>query len=394
MIFDAIVIGLGPAGSMAAYTLAMAGFKVLAFDKERFPRYKPCGGCISPKMDGLLSFDISGCVEENVNTAVFTFRSGRRVEIRADRTIGYNVMREVFDAFLVQKARSAGVEVVEGARVKALADRGDHVTASTAQNGEFHARFAIGADGAGGLIGRECLGVNSKDSAIAITSEVPYKRDASCPAKVQGRVFIDVGGVPGGYAWVFPKKDFLSIGMAAPARTARGKKLKECFNEFVLTHPALKGLGSTAPSGWTVPIYRGAITLAKGRIIAVGDTGRLVDPFLGEGIYYAVKTGMMGALTVADSIKKGKAEVVEYQAWLERDVYPEFVALEKIGRLVYNHPRLWYYVLEREPGIMLRYFDVVTGKESAGAFYSWAMDRLRRRPWKLVARWLASRFTA
>ena len=114
---DVIVVGLGPAGSTAAYELASSGLRVLALDKEKFPRYKSCGGCISTKIERELDFDISGAVEDTVYGATFTYKSGRPVDIMSDRPVGYNVMRDRFDNLLVGKAREAGAEVIDGCRV-------------------------------------------------------------------------------------------------------------------------------------------------------------------------------------------------------------------------------------------------------------------------------------
>src|SRR5574340_527104 len=126
---DAIVVGLGPAGSTAAYTLASRGLKVIAFDKEKFPRYKSCGGCISTKIERTLDFDISGVFEDTVYGATFTYKSGRSTDIISDRPVGHNVMRDRFDALLVSRAKEAGASIVEGCRITGLRDEGSYVTA-------------------------------------------------------------------------------------------------------------------------------------------------------------------------------------------------------------------------------------------------------------------------
>lgn len=387
--YDVIVAGLGPAGSTAACTLAKAGLKVLGIDKDRFPRYKSCGGCISTKIGGVLGFDFSEAVEETIYGATYTYKSARTMDIISDRVIGYNVMRDRFDHILVNKAREAGAEIIEGCRVKGLRDDGSSVSAFCTDGRVFSAKALVGADGASGVIGREYFGLDSKQSAVSITAEVPYNRDL---ANFKGKLFIDFGSIPFGYGWIFPKKDFLSVGMAGDALKIGGK-VKDYFNSFVSTHEVLKDFKIGAKAGWTVPIYyNGAGPVVKGRVLLAGDTGHLVDPFLGEGIYYSVRTGKKAASVIIENMRQGKADFSEYQGWLEKEIFPEFRAAERLSGLVYNHPRLWYSILEKDPEIMHRFYDVIRGDEDCGAFYDWVYGKIRSKPWKVLRRWIESRF--
>lgn len=387
--YDVIVVGLGPAGSTAAYELASKGLRVLGLDKAKFPRYKSCGGCISTKIERALDFDISGAVEDTVYGATFTYKSGRTIDIISDRPVGYNVMRDRFDALLVEKARESGAEIIDGCRVVSVDDNGESVEVTAASGERYSARALVGADGASGLTGRVHFGLNPKEAAVSITSEVPYDRE---PSDVKGKLFIDFGGVPFGYAWIFPKEKFLSVGMAGDAIKVKST-IKQHFNDFVSSHAVLKGYDVSERCGWTVPIfYSGATRAVKGRMLLVGDNGHLVDPFLGEGIYYAIRTGKGAAAAIADALKAGSADFSSYQRWLERDIYPEFKSAERLSDLVYNHPRLWYSIIEKDPAIMLRYYDVIRGEESCDSFYTWVYAKIRSKPWKVLRRWVESRF--
>ena len=391
MNYDVIVAGLGPAGSVAAYTLASKGFKVLGLDKEKFPRYKPCGGCVSVRAAGLVDFSFSEVVEQTVKGAHFTYKSQRPVEIMSDRLVGYNVMRDRFDYLLVLKAKEAGAEIIDqsGARVTGIEDKGDRVEVITSSGKTYGAKFLIGADGAGGLIGREYFGFSSKMSGVTITAELPYEKNAF--KEIRENIFIDFGSVPYGYAWAFPKEKFLSIGMAGGGAKAKGK-IKECFNAFAASHQMLKGFKVQEKAGWTVPVFYDADkTVAKGRALLAGDTGHLVDPFLGEGIYYAMKTGKEAALTISKCLHQGTADLSPYQSRLAAEIYPEFRAAEKTARLVYSYPRLWYNILENNPNIMLKYYNVVRGEESCAAFYNWIVSRVISRPWMMIRRLFTSR---
>ncbi len=394
MLYDAIVVGLGPAGSTAAYYMAREGLKVVAFDKAKFPRYKPCGGCISTKVEGLLGFDISPVVEDTVRGAVFTFRSGREMEILSERTVGYNVMRDRFDDLIFRKAAEAGARLIDGCRIRRITEE-DGCVQVVAETGEtFRARFLVGADGAAGFVGRDYFGFDPRESAVSITAEVPYDRGLA--RDIEGKLFIDFGLVPFGYGWIFPKEKFLSVGLAGEAMKVRGR-IKDYFETFVRTHPLLKDLKIDERSGWTVPIFyekAAALRAVKGRVALAGDTGHLVDPFLGEGIYYAIRTAKAAAAAITDCVRTGSADLGAYQKWVEEELYPEFMAADKMSGLVYNYPRLWYKLLEKEPDIMQRYYDVIRGRESNGSFYEWICSKIRSKPWKVLRGWLQSRLAS
>lgn len=385
--YDAIVVGLGPAGSTACRELAKAGLSVLGVDKEKFPRYKSCGGCISTKIERILDFDITGVIEERVTGATYTYKSGRTMDIMSDRPVGYNVMRDKFDDLLLTKAKEAGAGIIEGVRVVKAVDNGSSAAVTLADGRSLEAKVIVGADGSSGFLGRELFGLNPKEAAVSITAEVPLPRSAR---DYSGKLFIDFGGVPYGYGWIFPKEDCLSVGIAGDALKVGGR-IKDYFNEFVGSHEALRGLDLTRRVGWTVPIYYdGAAPSVRGRVILTGDTGHLVDPFLGEGIYYAIRTAKSAASVIIDNIG-GKGSLWAYQDWLEREIHPEFKSAGKLSDLVYNHPRLWYSILEKDPDIMLRFYDVIRGEQECAAFYDWVLGKVKSKPWKILRRWVESR---
>ncbi len=389
MRFDAIVVGLGPAGATAARALASAGLNVLALDKARFPRYKSCGGCISTKIERILDFDIKSVVEDSIYGATFTYRSGRKMDIMSDRVVGYNVMRDRFDHHLASMAKDAGARIVEGFRVAGIQDSGDSVTVTDTEGKSHTGSFLVGADGASGFTGREYFRLDPKKAAVSITAEVPYDR---AERNFNGRLFIDFGSVPYGYGWIFPKESFLSVGIAGDA-VKNGGSIKGIFNDFASSHFAVKGLKVEQRVGWTVPtFYEGAGPSVKGRVLLTGDTGHLVDPFLGEGIYYAIRTAHAAAEVIIDRLRSGAADLSPYQAWIEREIYPEFKAAEKLSGLVYNHQRLWYSIIEKDTDIMRRFYNVIRGEEACAEFYGWVYGKVKSKPWKLLRRWIDSRF--
>jgi geranylgeranyl reductase family protein len=385
MLYDVIVSGLGPGGATAAYELALKGLNVLAFDKEKFPRYKPCGGCLSLKTEKILPFDFKAVVEDTAYGAVFTFKSKRPVPIISQRPVGYNVNRGIFDNLLKEKAREAGAVVREGERVTGIEECPGYVNIKTS-GGSYKARILVGADGANSIVAREALGFNPKMCAVAIEAEIPFEEERL--AELRGRLLIDFGCIPHGYGWVFPKSKNLSVGIAGISYKVKGRT-KEYFHNYVKKEKTLVGLDINNVHGWTIPyFYDAGQRIGKGRVLAVGDAAHLVDPFLGEGIYYAIRSAQIAAKVVSERIEDATVDVNPYNKAVAMELYPELKTAAKLGRLVYGFPRVWYNILEAEPSLMESYYEVIRGEKGYEGFYSNLISRIKARPWRLITKWL------
>jgi len=385
MLYDVIVSGLGPGGATAAYELASKGLNVLAFDKEKFPRYKPCGGCLSLKVERALPFDFKGVVEDTIYGVVFTFKSKKHLPIISGKPVGYNVTRDRFDNLLKEKATGAGAIIREGEKVTGIEECEGYVTVKTSR-GEYKAKVVIGADGANSIIGREVLGFNPKMCAVAVEAELPLGEEKIEP--LRGRLIMDFGCIPHGYAWIFPKNNNISVGIAGHTDKVKGR-IKRYFQNFVKREKALAGLDIRDVHGWSIPyFYDEKKKVAKGRVLAVGDAAHLVDPFLGEGIYYAIRSGQLAAKVVSERIHSARIDISAYNDVIEKEFYPALNAAYKMGNLVYNYPRLWYTILRGAPHMMERYYNVIRGEESYENFYAELVAKIKAKPWKLAVRWL------
>jgi len=119
-------------------------------------------------------------------------------------------MRDVFDHFLTQRARQAGAMLMDGQKVKQIQMSGDSVEVSTTDT-IFRSRLVVGADGAYSVVARE-LGMDRRlEYGTALESEIVVPEDEL--RRWKSRVHVDLGVVPGGYAWIFPKDGVINVGL-------------------------------------------------------------------------------------------------------------------------------------------------------------------------------------
>jgi flavin-dependent dehydrogenase len=310
---------------------------------------------------------------------VYEGREVFNVEHRAP--VAHFVMRDRFDAWLAQRAVRAGAQLCHGDPVVSLEETADGVSVKTAA-ATYTARFAVGADGAHSVVARWLNGARPRRRTYGLEAEV-----TSDPPLV-GEVILEMGAVPGGYGWTFPKQRGVSIGIGGFQRVDPRPKAR--FRRFVALQPGLRGSPSAAPIGHPIPIYSNGIRLASLRVGLAGDAGHLVDPFFGEGIYYGVLSGQHLGRAIVHQLERGAADLSPYAQWVERELYPEFESANRLASLAYGYPRLWYEAMRAHPDVIGWFFDVLGGTSS----FQQLWGRLRRNVFRLAPRALAARAAA
>jgi geranylgeranyl reductase family protein len=368
------VAGLGPGGAVAAHELGRAGLSVLAIDKKSFPRYKPCGGGLSARIHKLLSPDFQSTVERTIRGIRFYYPGKGDFTLHAHEPIAYMVTRERFDHFLVQKAKAMGVEIRENEAILNVEEDPDGVKVTT-NAAQYLGKVMIGADGAHSLAARILNPKFSRRKILALEEEIPQERtqpDSGSPPdppRAEDEVLIDLGSAPGGYAWSFPKAARLSVGVAG--FTGQRGSLLHQFSTFKTRQRIGTSLSRKTLMGYPLPLFDPRqFKLASPRILLVGDAANLVDPFLGEGIYYAIRSSQIAADTVVKGLKQGSIDCTFYQARIHQEIYPEFRAAEKLARLSYAFPQLWYEAMRKYPEVTRWFYEILQGLESYPGFLS------------------------
>ncbi|CBK40618.1 Geranylgeranyl reductase family protein [Nitrospira defluvii] len=379
--YDVIIVGMGPAGAVAAAALCREGLTVLGFDKDAHPRYKVCGGGLSARIDRLLEPGFKSVVEQTVNGVQFVYRGQDPLLIESSQPIAYMVMRDRFDHYLVQQAIHAGAELRTGEGVVEITQNSDRVGVVT-QEGRYQSRMVIGADGANSLVARQLFPNRSLYRAPALESEVRLGNSRHYPSA--STILVDVGAARQGYGWIFPKENGLSVGVGEFRRKSSG--LRSTFDRFVSDARGLSGRTVPRPIGHPIPAYSDSegghregigSPFISGRAALVGDAGHLVDPLFGEGIYYAVRSGQLVASAILGNRHDHRGSLAEYAAALEREILPDFRITARIARVIYAFPRLGFRLLRRYQDVVQSYFEVLQGRTTAAQFLPDAKKRLK-----------------
>lgn len=362
MRYDTIVVGGGPAGATAAYELARAGASVLLLERRRLPRYKACGGCLSRRVADLLQCDLSGLIEEQITSLTFTCRGRDPIHASFPEPMAYMVWRDRFDQALCMRAAEAGAELQDEEPVRAVRQVGSGIEVDLDGRREI-ADFLIGADGASGVVARDLFPGRPQPRAVGLDGELPLAGPAG--AAMKGRVVMDVGRAPGGYCWVFPKRHVASVGVMVGRQAAKGA------SRYLETYLVSGGFGKGTAAhthGALIPIHPGRSgPLHRGRALLVGDAAALVDPFLGEGIYYAIQSGQLAARAIVQAAGNG-GDLAWYQAAISTEIIPELEAAGSLSKQAHRFPWLWFKALKRRRGTIDHFRKVLMGKENYRSF--------------------------
>ncbi|MEL7453214.1 MAG: geranylgeranyl reductase family protein, partial [Pseudomonadota bacterium] len=222
-VFDAVIVGGGPAGATAANDLAERGWRVALLDKPG--RIKPCGGAVPPEL--IRAFDIPETqIVARANTARMISPKGRRVDMPIEGGSVGMVDREHFDEWLRERARQAGAVRLEGAFIEIERDGAEaakvcyrpHGADKAAPLAKISTRAIIGADGAKSKVAeQEVQGADEKHCVFAYheiirsprTADIEQFEGSRCEIYYDGRLSPDF------YAWVFPHGETTSVGVGS-----------------------------------------------------------------------------------------------------------------------------------------------------------------------------------
>jgi len=341
--FDVAVVGAGPAGATAALTLARRGLSVALLERDALPRYKTCGGGLVGRALALLPPDVERVLERRCGQAELHLLDANQ-HYRATRDppgppIMAMTMRDRLDHVLASAAAAAGAALRAPCTVTGVTLEPRHVRLDT-DAGPVTAAFVIAADGATGDLARLAGWSDGRHLIPALEYEVRVD-DATLDRFARVPRF-DVGIIPHGYAWVFPKTAHLSVGVLTTHRGAINlhRHLEEYLRVIGLAPQSM------ARHGFVIPVRPRAGPLARERMLLAGDAAGLADPVTAEGISLAARSGGLAAdAIIASALDPPRARAGYHEAL--RPMLAELRVARTLARLLYEYPRARRWMFRR-----------------------------------------------
>jgi geranylgeranyl reductase family protein len=333
--FDVAIVGGGPAGSSCAAFCAAAGLGTAIFEREKFPREKVCGDCINPACWPVLrrlevAERVRALPHGKLDRVDFIGIGGRRVSVAlpVDENAEIAIKRSLFDDLLLERARELGVNIFESATVTALTSpdpRSNHWKISVGGQ-TVKARALVAADGRNSTVARiSGLLPRPARERIALQTHLPLLRNFGQRVVLEFR--------PEGYSGQAPVGDGeLNVCLVSvPKRIASLRQWAEAR------------FGISPDHSWRTitPLTREPISPAQPSLFFVGDAARVVEPFTGEGIYYALASGELAAKAIALQNEGGDAAdvAVAYSA-AHAQLYRGRLWINRLARSAVLSPRI------------------------------------------------------
>lgn len=341
--FDVIVVGSGPAGACAAWRLAKAGMAVAVIEKASLPRYKTCGGGIVGRAMQALPVDVRHVVEQDCSTAQLNFLpTGLSFTTHRSTPIVSMTMRDQFDYALLSAAQAAGAAVHQLCAVQNISYHGDCVAVAI-DGGAMKAKFVVAADGALSTVARKMGMADGRVLIPALEYEVTVPQEQL--DQFHGTARFDFGVLPQGYAWAFPKRQHVSVGVLS--MTEKGHDLKQAMVQYL----RLLGCGSVTQierHGYVIPIQPRRGPFVDKRVLLIGDAAGFADPVTGEGISFAIRSGLMAAQSLIDERLEKEAISDAYSRSLAETILPELRTGRILARLLYHFPLVRSWAFSRQ----------------------------------------------
>jgi geranylgeranyl reductase family protein len=365
--YDCIIIGAGPAGGSAAYHLAKRGRSVLILEKESLPRYKPCGGGVSPQVAEWFDFDFSPAISTKVEAIRFTWKMDDPVEAKLTNLAPiWMVRRDVFDHFLVQQAQQQGAELKDGTEVQSIQFQGDHWQVNTPL-GPMQGRYLVAADGAKGNTAK-WLGFKDRKRRMAGALE------AEAPAAHQDHAaHFEFGMVKNGYIWNFPKADGYSIGIG----TFRGGEPQD-FKAILTEYATLFGvdLKTCRQYGHSLCLWDGEQKLHTQNAVLAGEAACVVDPFTAEGIRPSIFTGVKAAEAIDQALGGSLDALDRYSEIVNQEWGADMSWAQRLAGVFYRVPGIGYKLGVKRPSATERMGQILCGQLRYADVANRALKRL------------------
>ena len=367
---EVIIAGGGPMGCMVGILLAKKDVDVLIIEKQKHPRWKPCGEGLSREgVDILKLHDLYLPVKnlfKDITSISFNILDTNIAFHKCDVPLAYTFDRSKFDNALISHAQDLGVEVHELESVKDITIF-EKVQVET-QKDIYYSKVLIGADGVNSIVGKKVYR-KWKKNEIGLSEVARYK--LTCHPKTVKENTMEYYFIEDGIGWVFPRKedDYLILNIGCV--TSDDNKIKHVFNRFITMIESLKNLNlryhEIDGKIWRHPIpgkgpCRGTCTSST---LLVGDAGGFVNPLTGGGLKYGTLSAIYAAETIIKFLNNEIKSLKPYEEKWQKDIRSVFYNSFKVReKLYFKSPSQLIKKIQKHPELKDKLFQSFVGKSS------------------------------
>lgn len=372
-----MIIGGGPAGSAAAYTLARQGRKVCIVDKSEFPRDKLCGGLLTLRskklFENIFEMGWDAVIADRARGVNFYFQKRLLNSVRDYQDIAFTHRNE-FDEYLIRRAQAAGAVLLLGSALTSIETKQRQV--QLANGNTISYKVLIGCDGVYSVVAKALFGksFDRDKTCFALEMELPQSV-INPPIDIPE---ISFGYINWGYGWIFPKQGTLTVGLAGLYK--KNQDIKAAFERYLISKfgyvPDVKMQGHFLPFGK----YRKQP--GEWNIMLCGDAAGLVDPITGEGIAYAMQSGNLAAKAACKALKYNSPELAYRYYLLDYTKLSHPIAVANLLKLLIFPAlanKLFVRVLPQTKSIPNGYFDLLAGEISYDQYARMLLCKLWKR---------------
>ncbi|NEP16665.1 MAG: geranylgeranyl reductase family protein [Leptolyngbya sp. SIO4C1] len=369
--YDCVIVGAGPAGATAAYHLAKRGRSVLLLEKQPLPRYKPCGGGVSPQIAQWFDFSFEPVISQKVTRVRYTYKLKDAVEadIPTNTEAIWMVRRDEFDHYIVQQAQQQGVTLQDSTKATGIEFCSDHWQINTSA-GSVQGKYLIAADGARGPVAK-WLGFQEREFTVGGALEA----EPRLPVPDGHVVHFELGMLKNGYVWNFPKADGYSIGSGIFGRSTRkSRDLIQPLEDYAAQFNV--NLKAAEQHGHPLCIWKTDQVLHTQHALLAGEAACVVDPFTAEGIRPSILSGLKAAEAI-DRALQGTAEALaDYTQVVAEEIGREMRWAQRLAALFYKAPGLSYKICIKNPRGTAQMVRVFSGELRYSDVAQRALQRL------------------
>jgi geranylgeranyl reductase family protein len=357
-----VVVGAGPAGSTASIFLAEKGLKVVMIDKAKFPRMKPCGGGIPISTFKRLPFLKKYDLVDSYSYGGFIYSPSLKycAEFQSDEPVIAFVSRETFDHKLALIAVDHGAEFCDGKRVKDIFFSGEKTEVILDDGTTINPEVVVGADGVSSIVAQKA-GLSTKNKMVNICVFQEYKLDEKIlddyiTNKHLCHLHMVYNNIPG-YAWLFPKKDCVNIGIGefiALKKSDLKLNLVDAYKSYFNLLQKKKliplNLKIGKVKGGCVPAHILEKTYSD-RVVLCGDAAGLINPVSGGGIYYAMVSGENAASVIYNAFENenfNSSFLSSYQNLWMKEFGKDLQALSRISHIWLKNSEKFIKIISKD----------------------------------------------